>query len=424
MKFVTAKKSTKFQHFYRQSALNLIGNAVASFLAFLFNFLVVQNVTQVDYGEYSSAMSYVTLLSLPLTVMALLVTKKISARPEPQRRDYLRRLNSRTLATLRHWWWLVLLGLLAVTWWLWQRANFLYPASIVLVLILLVANCITTFLSAQITGLQWFGVLSFVSVSSMLFRFLGGAMALHFAACLASLYVSLGVTMWLQTGLHAWGLRRHGQALTTNTQALPYLWLQLATARDWWLTLTAVTVTTALLNVDVITVKMLCPALLAGQYGLYSLFAKVIVYASQPLINVAFTFFNSHESATFKRRIYWLSVGLIVLFTVGMSLIYRLIPEFLIVWVGTQEYLTLASILWLAAIFGGLYCLGMLTLQNLLARECGDLLLGLLAPVVQVIGIACWHTSAAAVMLVNIVVVAALLILLGIVNVIRGRHVT
>ena len=35
---------------------------------------------------------------------------------------------------------------------------------------------------------------------------------------------------------------------------------------------TAVTVTTALLNVDVITVKMLCPALLAGQYGLYSLF--------------------------------------------------------------------------------------------------------------------------------------------------------
>ena len=257
----------------------------------------------------------------------------------------------------------------------------------------------------------------------MLFRLLGGALALHFAASLASLYVSLGVTMWLQTGLHVWGLCRRGQTLTSNNRALPYLWSQLATARDWWLTLTAVTVTTALLNVDVITVKMLCPALLAGQYGLYSLLAKVIVYASQPLINVAFTFFNSHESVTLKRRIYWLSVGLIVLFTAGMSLIYRLIPEFLIVYVGTQEYLALAPILWLAAIFGGLYCLCMLTLQNFLARERAGLFIGLLAPVIQIVGIACWHTSALAVMLVNIVVVSVLLVVLGLTNLSQGRYV-
>ena len=423
MSLVRAKQSTQFQRFYWQSALNLIGNAVASFLAFLFNFLVVQNVTQADYGEYSSVMSYVTLLSLPLTVVALLITKKISARPESGRRDYLCRLNSRILATLRSWWWLVVLGLLAIVWWLCQHANFLYPTSVILVLVLLVANCVTTFLSAQITGLQWFGVLSLVSVVSMLFRLLGGALALHFAASLASLYVSLGVTMWLQTGLHVWGLCRRGQTLTSNNRALPYLWSQLATARDWWLTLTAVTVTTALLNVDVITVKMLCPALLAGQYGLYSLLAKVIVYASQPLINVAFTFFNSHESVTLKRRIYWLSVGLIVLFTAGMSLIYRLIPEFLIVYVGTQEYLALAPILWLAAIFGGLYCLCMLTLQNFLARERAGLFIGLLAPVIQIVGIACWHTSALAVMLVNIVVVSVLLVVLGLTNLSQGRYV-
>ena len=147
------------------------------------------------------------------------------------------------------------------------------------------------------------------------------------------------------------------------------------------------------------------------------------VYASQPLINVAFTFFNAREAGLLKKRIFYLSALLIAAFTAVMTIIYYLIPQFLIVHVGTQEYLDLAPQLWLAAVFGGLYCEVMLVIQNFLARGRVHLSWSLLGLVLQTLGIILFHQSSLTVMSVNILVSIFLLAFLLLLDCTKGHRV-
>ena len=397
------------QHFFSQSVFNVFGNATASFLAFLFNYVVVHALTQADYGEYASVNAYVTLLVLPLTVLALIITRSLARRAPARRWRALQRLNTRTLATLRHFLPAVLAGAVIAVFVLAWRANFLSQFSAPLVIFLLAANCLVTWWNSELVGLQWFRSTAAAAIASMGFRLLTGLAVLLWTPTLMGVYGCLVVSALVQCAWYYLTLSGCFRRKLTSTASLPAWSLTHLPKQAWLPSFLFTLTTTCLLNLDVVAVKCWCTPDFAGLYGLFSLFAKVLLYASQPLINVAFTHFGS-SSVVHARQVATFASFFIIAFTLGMTALYAFLPGLLITIVGHASYLSLAPDLFLAAIFGGVYSLVMLWGQKLVAASSHWLAWGLLAPLAQLALFAVSPAQIRTLAVIDIAVTAALLI--------------
>jgi O-antigen/teichoic acid export membrane protein len=168
-----------------------------------------------------------------------------------------------------------------------------------------------------------------------------------------------------------------------------------------------------MVNLDMIVVKMTTTSEWAGEYGLYALFAKIVIYAASPLIGVAFTFFSSSEQKKEKKKILWIAGALIGGFSAVMVSAYALIPAWLIVKVGGEQYSGLQEVLYWAGVYGGIYCLVMLLVQYLVAGNRRLMVVGVMAIVVQAVLIYNWHATPLTVMGINIGVGGGLLVILA-----------
>lgn len=392
--------------FLSQSFINLFGNAVASFLAFLFNFLVVKSLTMADYGEYTSVVAYLAFLTAPLTILSLIITKKVSQVTEGEKWSAAVQVKAQFFQLWRKNWTLLLV--VPLCWWfLATQVNLSVATSAPTIIVLLLLSLLTTLLTAILTGWQIFVLVVGIAIVTAAVKFGGGLAILQVLPNLNGIYLVLLITTLVQLGLSWWVVQKKlRQKLKTKAERQPKVavqpWWQYLGKKTIWVPLVGVVVTTALVNVDMMTVKATAGADFAGAYGLYSLFAKILLYASNPLINVAFTFFNQPGADKNKRRTFAVAAVLIGFFTLGMVGLYALWPEQLITVVGKSDYLMLAPVLWWAAIFGGLYSLVLLLTQFLIAKNRRLIYLGLLLPILQSLAIAQYHQTLLQVMLINI----------------------
>ncbi|MDO5561332.1 MAG: hypothetical protein Q4G02_00970 [bacterium] len=405
----TAVSPTK--KFFQQGFINLFGSAFASFLAFLFNFIVVKSLSVANYGEYTSAVAYVAILATPLSILSLIVIKKVSSQPATERVAYAQKIMRQFLALLRKNWWLVFLVPI-FWWWLSQKANFADAFSTPTVILLILASVLSTLYTAILQGWQLFHILSLLGIIIASVKLLLGGALLNWQPSLDLVYLTMLITGFGQIFLYFCAIEKRSQRYKiarqqtkTTLKIWPYL-----RRREILVPLISTISTTALINLDVIVVKMIANPDFAGEYGLYSLFAKILFYAGMPLVSVAFTFFNNPEEPQQQKKIFYFAGGLLSLFTLAMMIIYYFFPQILITIVGQVQYLGLSKVLWLAAIFGGLYCLVMLLSQYLVAKNRRLIYFSLLIPVLQAVGIYFYHGQAAEIMLVNIAVCLILLI--------------
>ncbi|MBQ6436060.1 hypothetical protein IJJ27_00660 [bacterium] len=396
-----------WQTFFSQSTFHLLCNAFASFLSFLSNYVIVHLLSVADYGEYATIMAYVALSALPLSIVSLVVTKNLAGRAPSKRRAYYHYLHCRLLATVKHYWWLLLLSLSALSVWLALAAHFQHHASVIVALILIVLNSLILWWTAQLHGGQYFATVSLLAVVSMAIRLLLSYISLKISPTLDSLYCGFVLAFVLPSGLYYAAVSRH-RSLSLCPRGLSSWSGEVFTRRHWQPAIALVIITAMLINCDVLAVKIFTDAHFAGLYGLYSLFAKIILYASQPLINVAYTHFNAHVKQ--RQKVFWLSLLLIGGFTAVMSLLYAFFPQTLILLVGQADYLSLSPILYLAALFGGLYTALMLAGQYLVATNNQLIKFGLLSPLLQIVAIAFYHQTPLQIMMVNIIVSSATLL--------------
>lgn len=404
-------KTTK--GFLSQSFINLFGNAVASFLAFLFNFLVIKTLSMANYGEYTGMTAYLGFLTAPLTIMAIMITRKVSQEETAARPVMAAKIMHLGANWLKKSGWLIFAGvILGVI--LAKTANFsdFFTAPLIVILILL--SLVTTIFTAILTGWQAFIGLVTISILAALFKLVGGFGLLKLEGNLGSVYLIMLATATLQMILNWWLIRKKIKAQTQKKIKLTLIdekkaWWEYGKKRSLWVPLIGVITTSALISVDMMTVKMVAAADFAGAFGLYALFGKILLYASNPLINVAFTFFNQPSEERQKKQVFALAAGLILLFVLGMIGLYKLYPELLIVLVGKSDYLILAPYLWLAAVFGGLYSIALLLTQYLIAKNRRLVYLGLLIPVGQMLAIYFYHQNLQEIMLINIAACIALI---------------
>jgi O-antigen/teichoic acid export membrane protein len=179
--------------------------------------------------------------------------------------------------------------------------------------------------------------------------------------------------------------------------------------------LLSILATTLMINGDVIIVKMFFEPELAGIYSLFSLFAKIILYATAPITAVAYTFFTGSESNKKSGSVLMLATGAFLFFGIGMLIIYAFFPELLIRVVSTEEYLKLSTNLFYAAIFGTVYSISMLFSQYLVSKNSWWVILGAIASIIQMALIFFNHYDYLEVMQVNVAVVSTLVIIYGII---------
>lgn len=402
-------KTTK--GFLSQSFINLFGNGVASFLAFLFNFLVVKALSMANYGEYTGLTAYLGFLTAPLTIIAIMITRKVSQEEAAARPMMAAKIMRLSATWLKKSGWLIFAGA-ALGLVLAKTANFNNFFSSPVIVTLLLLSLITTIFTAILTGWQAFMGLALISIAVALFKLAGSWGILQLSDTLENVYLVMLATATLQMGLNWWLIRKkikeqvRGKVVLANDNKP---WWEYGKKRSLWVPLVGVITTSALISVDMMTVKLVAAPDFAGAFGLYALFGKILLYASNPLINVAFTFFNQPSEEKQKKQVLALAVGLILLFVLGMIGLYKLYPELLIVVVGKSDYLILAPYLWLAAVFGGLYSIALLLTQYLIAKNRRLVFLGLLIPVGQIVAIYFYHHSLAQVMLINIIACIALI---------------
>ncbi len=405
----------QMKSFLNQGFINLFGNAVASFLAFLFNFLVVKNLSMSDYGEYTSIIAYLAFFTAPLTILALIVTKKVSQVGKEEKVEAALRVKTQFFTLMRKYSWIFLT--VPIWWWLLsQYANFDSFLSVPTILLLLLISLMTTVFTAILTGWQAFVIIVMIAIITASLKLLGGWVGLSIWTSLNMVDGILIFSGTAQLFLTWRWAKKHWQREKKAVKNPSEKELKLGRylkQRSFWVPLSGVLITTALINVDMMTVKVVGSADFAGAYGLYSLFGRILLYASNPLINVAFTFFNQKGEERQKKLVFALSVALIGFFALGMVALYAWWPELLITVVGKSDYLVLAPELWLAAIFGGLYSLALLLAQYLIAKNRRLIFYGALMPLLQIAGIYYYHQTLTQVMLVNIVTTTILIIIYG-----------
>ena len=400
---------------------------VANFINFLANFYLVKRLSLDLYGEYASANAYVALLGIPISILALVIIQKIGARAISERREYFALLEKRLWATLKKtwWWWLgggVILAAILSTW-----ANLVLTSSVIFILIAFATSVLSSIYGACLQGEKSFKAYSLTLVLAATVKVAALVIFLSIWPELLwlayfSLIISNLATIYVQ---RKWALPKKGLSVSQASRQKKIWPFKIGTIikrQEVWLPVLAMIGVLAFINIDVILVKKFLTPEQSGLYGVVSLFAKIINYATMPMAQVAFAFGATQETAKHQRKNLWITVGLFTLFGLGMIAVYALIPGFLIELVAKSDYLSIGSLLWLAGIFGTLYSLNYVLVQFFVNRR-SLIALGSVAFVLaQITAIYLNHQSFQQILFTNVILSAGLtFFFLGCVLITRER---
>jgi O-antigen/teichoic acid export membrane protein len=164
-----------------------------------------------------------------------------------------------------------------------------------------------------------------------------------------------------------------------------------------------------LANVDIILIKKFMSGDLTGLYASLSLMGKIILYLTVPISDVAYSFFSNKDSRHQANKI--LLMTTLVYFFIGVVSVigYTLFPEIIINVIFGSKFASLASVLYLSAIFGFLYSLLRLYSQYFVAQNDVWGILSIGGVLLQAVLIYLWHTSITQVFIINIGVFSLIL---------------
>lgn len=398
-------------NFFKGSLIFSLSSFGVSFLNYLFNLIIAKGYSLGNYGEYMSAMSYVALLSVPLTAFNLIVIKKIGNVELTQRKQYILDLESWFFSFLKNNFLLEFsLALLSFIFLL--KFSNLSFISLIFIYLAIALNIYSNFYSAAFQSLKSFFLIGVLNGLASLFKILVALFIVKFSATTLALYIIilfsfLLVILFSKIILYKNLVRTN--LFKINLQPITYYLKNKLVLNAIFSGIGSM----GILNIDLILVKKFFLVEEAGLYAALSLLAKIIFYLATPIVSVAYTFFTGKESQKKSGKILLLSLFFLGLIMGGSLFIYSAFPQFIINLFFDQRYLVLTPYLWLAAVFGGFYSMMVIFLNYHIAKEHAVSALALVAILVQILGISIFHQSFLYVLTINIVVVSCLLAIFG-----------
>ena len=400
--------------FLTNSFLFTIIFGLTNLINFLANFIIVKGLPIEWYGEYSSAVAYVNLLAVPLTIISLIIIKKIGLEKETARQKFITLTEKRLGATLKKYWWLVILALGLLTIGLTNWANFKNSVSVVFIVLSWPISIVTAIYAGFLQGAKKFKHLGMANIIGALIKVGGALLVIKIAPSLMGVLgaVLLGnvavLTYEKMTALPKTKKAEGRKKAAMKNLVKSYDLGRLIWQREIWLPTVTTIGVMALVNSDLILVKALMPEMAAGLFGVISLLARTIYYALTPFTQVFFAFGSSKENFKHQNKNLMMSTGFFILVGLVATAIFALLPKLVLVLFATTDYLVLEPILWWAGVIGTFFALANLYAQYFIARNEKKAVVAIGAAILQVGLIVFWHQDIRQILMIDLIVTGLL----------------
>lgn len=384
------------------SAIMIIGTNLANFFAYIYHLIVGRILGPASYGELATIISVLGFLGITFGFIGLSVVKFVSASPKAKAANVISWFYRKSL----------IIGifssllLLASTHYL---SDFLHIESKDLFLVspIFLFSLLGFVLVSSLQGLTKFKEIVLSTNLSMFSRIVFGVVLIYlgfgvFGAVVGILFASaLGflVTRYFLKGLRlSQGRKSFVHAKKVLKFTIPVFVNSLAS--------------NLLLTMDLVLVKHFFDSHRAGIYASVSTLGKVIFWAGTPVSSVMFPMVSErHAKGQSHTKIFLLSL----IFTLGISLfvlfIYFLLPELSIRVLYGKDFLEGTDKLFAYGLFITLFTLSSFLINYFLSKDNTKVvILGLLASVIQGVGIWLFHNSLITVIKVSIFSVSLLLL--------------
>lgn len=167
-------------------------------------------------------------------------------------------------------------------------------------------------------------------------------------------------------------------------------------------------------NSDVILVKRFFETSEAGKYAALALIGRIVFFATWSVVTTMFPIVaQKQKMGEPHAHLLWVSLGIVAGVSVPIVLLTLFAPQWVVTILFGKKYLGIASLLWLYALATSLYAMANVVINYRLSlgmgRETG---FAIAAGIAQVLGIIYFHKSLSQVVYVQVIVMAALFLLL------------
>lgn len=387
--------------FFRGSAVFTATSFVVSVLNYLFNLLIARYFSLEVYGEYSTAFSYLALLLVPLGAFSLILIKRIGATDAADRFGFILAVETWVIRLLTKNP-IAIVGLVGIGVFLLLRFANLAVASILLIVFAGFLALFTTIYTAGLQASKRFfasGAIPAIGSALKILLVLG---VILFVPTLENLYLALIIDGAITIAIYRWYLKRFRPELRYHLPSISVL-ARYIKSKTLTVPLFATLGMVGILSVDVMLVKKFFAPADVGLYAGLALLGRIILYVTGPIATVAFAFFTGHESKQQRGKILFITT---VLFT-GIGLLatlgYLLVPDLVVGIIFGQRFISVVSIIYLAAIFGTMYSLANLFAQYYISREEPIAMVSIVFLAIQVVGITMFHENFTQILVVGAV---------------------
>jgi O-antigen/teichoic acid export membrane protein len=167
-------------------------------------------------------------------------------------------------------------------------------------------------------------------------------------------------------------------------------------------------------NSDVILVKRFFETSDAGKYAALALIGRIVFFATWSVVTTMFPIVAQKQKMGEPHgHLLWVSLGIVAGVSLPIVLLTLLVPQWVVSILFGEKYLSVASLLWLYALATSLYAMANVVVNYRLSLGMGqETSFTIAAGIAQVLGIVFFHNSLAQVVHVQVIVMAALFLVL------------
>lgn len=388
-----------------------LGAGVMNIGNYLYHLLMGRMLGVSLYGALESMISALYILSVPTLTMTLVIVKFVSSHKGRGEHALISGLYNYILNKLLIYGSIILIILLIASPYI---QSFLHLPSILLAFLLPLSFFINLFYFLNKSILQGissffkFSVLNFLeSIVKVFFAillvYLGFRVEGAYGAVVVSIILALLVSVFYIKGVVKIGIARgsnylHGRDLLKFS--LPTFITSLAL--------------TSIFTTDVILARHFFPGVESGYYSALSVLGKIVYFAVSPIVLVLFPLISEHHArGQSYSRFLILGTAFTLLISGFITLIYFSAPEFMIMLLYGEKYLSIAGMLGIFAVF-----IALLSLAGLFANFYLSILrttpsyIVATAAILQIVLIFLFHKNLSEIIWVSIIITFLLLIVL------------
>lgn len=377
---------------------------IAAFFNYLFNSLSAKTLGPAGYSEIVTLFSYLVMFSFPLTIINTLIIRSLgnSVDKKSEKANAWEALFVQKVIANKY---LIIGSVGILLGFLVPVTNLSIHANITLVLMLFGAFA-SAFYMSLLQGLHNFTRFAFATVVQAALKCAGPILLLFGVFGNIPLYLTLVASAFVPVVASA--PLFHNKRSTTTNDTKPLRLKTVLFRPQTIIAACSLAGMSILGNIDVALVKKFYPAHIAGLYGAWSLFAKIILYVLAPFLNFSFILFADNAYKKKQKMLFIFSMILFVCIGFSLFLLYKTFGDSIVLLFFNAEYRSIVVHLPLAALFGVLYSLIFFINNFFLSRYSKVSLVIFFAVPLYIWAIATFNTDIQHVMLANIGVSAIL----------------